>query len=152
MFHFRHHGLVPNFLYDRSLRGSLPKPQRGLSLSDRFSVTYELLCLSTPLALPFFSTTSKLPNFQVLCFDNDATVGDMGVPALFPFSRPFSSLSPFVHIFRTLQPCNLQTCQRSSSFALAPFCSTFDVQTFRRVNVPPPVVHSSYPIYARILP
>ena len=41
---------------------------------------------STTRHSPLFSITYELPNFQVLCFDNDATVG-WGVGGTRPFKH-----------------------------------------------------------------
>ena len=51
----------------------------------RFSTTYELPPEFCPLTIPLFSTSSTLPNLQLLCFDNVATVPG-GVGGHSPFS------------------------------------------------------------------
>jgi len=45
-------------------------------------------CRFCPLLCCFFSYKYKLPNLQALCFDNDATVGGVGVPVSFTVHYP----------------------------------------------------------------
>lgn len=67
-----HQEVMPIWLSDKD------RHQSSQICIHEFSTTYKLPRVFTPLQLSLFSITYELPNLQLLCFDNDATLGWVG--------------------------------------------------------------------------